>query len=235
VFLGLVRAHTPLEIGETMIVGGAAQLAIAPVAAFAERRVNHRLLIAVGYGLFAAGLIANGFQTPQTDFDGLLWPQILRGAAVLLCILPTTSMALDRWGGDALTNASALFNLMRNLGGAIGIGLVDTLLEQRTPVYAARLIAHLQAGDPDTARLVGLPLDRFHNVPLPPIDDATRQMIAPLVERAAFVLSFNDAWLLLGAIFALPLLALPFMRQIQRPPSTSMQTPVMKSASSEQR
>ena len=210
-FLGLVRDHTPLEIGEIMIVSGAAQLAIAPIAAIAERRVDHRILVALGYGLFTIGLLANGFASPRTDYAGLFWPQLLRGAGVLLCLLPTTSMALGRWTGGALTNASALFNLMRNLGGAIGIALIDTMLEQRTPVHVTALVARLQAGDPNAARLVGLPLDRFHNVPLPPVDAATQALVAPLIERAAFVLAFNEAWLLLGLLFALSLLAVPFV------------------------
>jgi DHA2 family multidrug resistance protein len=210
-FLGFVRQHTPLEIGEIMIVSGAAQLAIAPVAAVAERRVDHRLLVALGYGLFAVGLITNGFATYQTDYDGLFWPQLLRGAGVLLCVLPTTSMALGRWTGSALANASALFNLMRNLGGAIGIGLIDTVLTQRTPLHIKALAERLQAGDPNAARLVGLPLERFQNVPLPPADAATKALVAPLIERAASVLSFNEAWLLLGLIFGLSLLALPFV------------------------
>jgi DHA2 family multidrug resistance protein len=212
VFLGLVRLHTPLEIGEIMIVGGAAQLAIAPVAAYAEKRVDHRLLVALGYGLFAAGLFANGFATARTDYAGLFWPQLLRGVGVLICLLPTTSMALDQWTGDALTNASALFNLMRNLGGAIGIGVVDTILAQRTPMHVAALVARLQAGDPEAARIVGLPLERFHNVPLGPIDAHTKEIVQPMVERAALTLSFNEAWLLMGLLFALSLLALPLLR-----------------------
>ena len=210
-FLGLVRDHTPLEIGEIMIVSGAAQLIVAPVAAVAEKRIDRRLLVALGYGLFTIGLLTNGFTSSQTDYDGLFWPQLLRGAGILLCLLPTTSMALDRWTGVALTNASALFNLMRNLGGAIGIGLVDTVLEQRTPAHAADLIARLAAGDPNAARLVGLPLDRFHNVPLGPIDAATKEIVTPMIERAALVLSFNEAWLLLGLVFGLSLLALPLI------------------------
>jgi DHA2 family multidrug resistance protein len=100
---------------------------------------------------------------------------------------------------------------MRNLGGAIGIALVDTLVERRLPVHVAALVQRLQAGDPEAARFLGLPLDQFHNVPLGPVDDATRELVAPLVERGAFALSLDEAWLMLGAVFALSLLALPFV------------------------
>lgn len=211
-FLGLVRDHEPLEIGLIMVVAGAAQLATAPLAAAAEKRLNPLLLAAIGYGLFSLGLAANGFATVETDFDGLFWPQVLRGAGVMLCLLPTMTIALGHRRGDGLANASALFNLMRNLGGAIAIALMDTVLENRPAVHVARLVTRLQAGDPDAARIVGLPLDRFHNVPLGPVDEATKEQVAPLVERAALGLSFNEAWLLLALFFAVTLLALPLLR-----------------------
>ena len=211
-FLGLVRDHTPFEIGTIMLVSGAAQLAGAPIAAPLERRLDPRLLTAFGYALFGAGLIANGFATYETDFAGLFWPQLLRGFAVMFCVLPTTSLALEGRPAADLAVASGLFNLMRNLGGAVGIAVIDTIIELRPPVHAARLITRLQAGDPGAALEVGLPLDRFHHVPLGPIDDATKELVRPLIERAAAVASFNDAYLLLGAAFLLSLLLLPLLR-----------------------
>jgi DHA2 family multidrug resistance protein len=213
-FLGLVREHSPLEIGEIMIVCGAAQLVVAPLAAGAERRFDPRLLAALGYALFAAGLLANGASTYQTDFWGLFWPQVLRGTGVMLCLLPTTTIALALHAGDSLANASALFNLMRNLGGAIGLSLVVTILERRPPMHVSDIVARLQAGDRATALLVGLPPDKFNGTPMAPVDEATKEQIAPLVERAALVLSFNEAWLMFGIVFAAAAVAIAFMPQI---------------------
>jgi DHA2 family multidrug resistance protein len=102
---------------------------------------------------------------------------------------------------------------MRNLGGAIGLALIDTVLEQRAPIHAARLVERLQAGDAGAARLVGLSTERFTGVPLGPVDQATKDFVAPLVERAALVASFNDAWLLLAVLVGLSLLALPLFRK----------------------
>src|SRR5215469_3617430 len=76
-WLGLVRDHSPLQIGTIMIVSGAAQLVTAPAAAWLESKVDPRLLTATGYSLFAAGLISNGFATISTDYDGLFWPQVM--------------------------------------------------------------------------------------------------------------------------------------------------------------
>jgi len=208
VYLGLVRDYGPLAIGEIMMVTGAAQILMAPAATFLERRVDVRLLLAAGYALFAVGLIGNSFMTFETDFWGLFWQQLVRGAAVMLCLLPSTALALSGFASDRIPNASGLFNLMRNLGGAIGLALIDTVLEQRTPTHIASIVARLQAGDAAAARLVGLPTERFTGVPIGEVDEATRTLVAPLVERAGLVAAFNDAWLLIGGLVALSLIAL---------------------------
>ena len=94
VFLAYVRNHNALEIGEIMMVTGAAQLAMAPVAVFLERRVSARLLTAIGFGLFAVGLGASAFQTRATDFEEMFAPQVIRGVAIMLCLLPPIRLAL---------------------------------------------------------------------------------------------------------------------------------------------
>src|SRR4029077_20830047 len=162
-----------------MIVTGLAQLIMAPVATLFERRAPPRLLTLFGYGLLAAGLIGNGFMTPADDFWALFWPQAARGAAFMLCLLPTTSMALNFFPMGEVANASGLFNLMRHLGGAIGLAIVNTLVESRTPGHVAALVERLQAGDIEAARFVGLPLDPFTGQPIGPVDEATRAPAAP--------------------------------------------------------
>lgn len=212
IFLGGVRHHTPIEIGEIIMVSGAVQLLSAPLAAFLESRIDGRILIFFGYGLFGIGLLMNAHLTAQTDFDGLLWPQIVRGVAVMFCILPTTRLAMEGWPHAEAPDASAQFNLMRNLGGAIGISLIDTILEQRTPDFATHIANRLQAGDPNMARIVGLPVEYFHNTDMGPVDTATRAYIQPLVERVALVDSFNETWIVIGALFLLSLVTLFLLR-----------------------
>ncbi|MGA8379974.1 MAG: DHA2 family efflux MFS transporter permease subunit [Stellaceae bacterium] len=216
VFLGLVRNYDALPIGEIMMVTGAAQLVMAPVATMLERRLDPRLLIAAGYALLALGWLGNGFMTYETDFWGLFWQQLARGAAVMLCLLPTTALALGGFEPGQVANASGLFNLMRNLGGAIGLAAIDTILEERAPAHVAALVRRLQAGDPAAARLVGLPTARFTGVPLGPVDQATRDFVAPLVERAGLVAAFDDAWRWLGGLILLSLLLLPLLLRARR-------------------
>ncbi|HEV2300264.1 MAG TPA: DHA2 family efflux MFS transporter permease subunit [Stellaceae bacterium] len=215
-FLGIVRGHDPFEIGLIMIVTGAAELLTAPLATMLERRIDPRWLAAFGYALFAAGLLGNGFMRPADDFWQLAWQQAARGAALMLCLLPTTSFALGAFPPDSVANASGLFNLLRNLGGAIGLAVVNTLINERTPAHVAALVARLEAGDPAAARFVGLPLDRFHGHPIGPVDQATRDLVAPLVEHAGLTLSLNEAWLLVGGLVLASLLFVPFVRRQPR-------------------
>ena len=156
-FLGLVRGLGPIEIGTIMIVTGGAQLLIAPLATYAETRVDARAMTLLGYGLFAAGLFANAVATPAWDFDQLFWPQVLRGAAVMICLLPVTRLALGQLPPQQIAQGSAVFNLMRNIGGAVGLALIDTVIENRPAHHVDHIIERLQVGDREMASFVGLP------------------------------------------------------------------------------
>ena len=216
-FLGVVRHHDPFEVGLIMTVTGGAQLIAAPIATLLERRSDLRLLSACGYGLLAIGLIGNAFLQPSDDFWGLAWQQAARGVAFMFCLLPTTSLALGALPPAEVANASGLFNLMRNLGGAIGLAVIDTLIQQRVPIHIAGLVEQLQAGDRRTAQFVGLPLDQFAGRPVGPVDQATRDLVGPLVEQAGLTMALNEAWLLLGGVVLLSLIAAPFLCR-QQPP-----------------
>lgn len=126
VFLAFVRGHTPFEIGATVLATGIAQPAAAPAAVPFEKRIDARILSACGMAVFAAGLACDAFQTPQTDFDGMFRPQIVRGIAIMFCLLPPTRLELGKLDAVRVPDASGLFNAMRNLGGAIGSAAVPS-------------------------------------------------------------------------------------------------------------
>jgi DHA2 family multidrug resistance protein len=217
VFLAFVRDHTAFETGRIMVVMGLAQLVAAPVAVALERRMPALAMTALGLVVFGAGLGMSYWQTPASDYDALLWPQIVRGVGVMFCLLPVTRVALGHLPEARVPDASGLFNLMRNLGGAIGIAAIDTVLYGRAAGHGEAIVARLQAGDPVTAAFVGLQTDRFVGKPLGPIDDATKEMVRPLVERAALVMSINEAWALMAVVTLLALAALPFASWRGRP------------------
>lgn len=211
-FLGYVRHHTALETGAIMTVTGAAQLLSAPLVAYAERRLSPVIVTSMGFALFGVGLLVNGFETPASDAAQLFLPQVLRGVAVLTCLIPVTNAALIGHDPVDLPQASALLNLIRNLGGAIGISVVDTFINLRPAALGAALTERLMNGDRATAAFVGLPLDRFHGVPLGPISASDREFVDPLIKQAAATSAFNEAWLLLGALMVLAVCLTPLLR-----------------------
>ena len=213
VFLAFVRGHNALEIGEIMLVTGLAQLAVAPVAVALERRCDARLLTAGGFALFAVGLGLSAQQTPQTDADGMFWPQVVRGTAIMFCLLPPTRLALGWLAPERVPDASGLFNLMRNLGGAIGLALIDTVIFGRAPVHGADIVARLQAGDTATARFIGLPLELFAARPAGPIDAEAAAFLRPLIEKAAMTSAINEAWAMIAVLTLAALAIVPFARR----------------------
>jgi MFS transporter, DHA2 family, multidrug resistance protein len=215
VFLAFVRHHDALEIGEILLVTGVAQLAMAPVAVVLERRVDARLLSVAGFAVFAFGLGLSEWQTRHTDYDEMFWPQVIRGLAVMLCLLAPTRLALGHLDKLRVPDASGLFNLMRNLGGAIGIALIDTVIYGRAPGYGVEIAHKLQTGDMATAKFVGLPLDEFAARWAQPVSAGTKEMLQPLIADAALTQAINDAWAMLAILTVAALVCVPFA---MRPP-----------------
>ena len=200
VFLAYVRRHDAFEIGTIMLVTGVAQLAAAPVAGFLESRRDPRKLSALGFALFAAGLGLSAWQGRTADFDEMFWPQVLRGVAIMFCLLPPTQLALGALTPAQVPDASGLFNLMRNLGGAIGIAAIDTILYGRSVGHGEALRDRLIAGDVSAAKAIGLDVQLFLHPP-PDVTPATIEAyVRPMVERAAFAMSVNEAWALLAGV-----------------------------------
>jgi DHA2 family multidrug resistance protein len=212
VFLAYVRGHSAFEIGTIMLVTGAAQLATAPIAVALERRCDARWLAAAGFAAFALGLWLSAYETPRTDFAGMFWPQIVRGVAIMFCLLPPTRLALGHLPQAAVPDASGLFNLMRNLGGAIGIALIDSIIYGRAPVHVQIIVAALQHGNEDTARFVGIPMLLFRNRPAGPLAPATQAFLEPMVRHAAFAQALNDAWACVAFLTLAVVAALVFAR-----------------------
>jgi DHA2 family multidrug resistance protein len=213
VFLAFVRSHDAFEIGCIMLVTGVAQLVTAPFAGILESRVGARSLTATGFALFAIGLGMSAFQTRTADFDEMFWPQVVRGVAIMFCLLPPTRLALGALSEAQVPDASGLFNLMRNLGGAIGIAVIDTILYGRSVVHAEDFRVRLLAGDATAAKAIGLSAQLFADRLPGPLDARTVAFVRPMVERASLALSANEAWAFLACVALAGLLLVPFARE----------------------
>ena len=212
VFLGLVRGHDALAIGEIMLVTGVVQLLTAPLAVFLETRVDSRLLTVAAFLTFSVGLGLSAFQTIDTDFAGMVLPQVLRGLSIMFCLLAPTNLALGHLAPALVADGSGVFNLMRNLGGAVGLAAIDSLIYGRVPILSAAIVDRLRAGDAAAAKAIGLPPGAVGAGGPPVLSEGTRMLLAGMVKKAALTQAINEAWALLAILTAAAIAALLFVR-----------------------
>ncbi|GAA0312337.1 DHA2 family efflux MFS transporter permease subunit [Sphingomonas oligophenolica] len=213
-YLGRVRGYNASEIGTTVFISGVIQFLGVPIAAGLSQRVDQRIIITFGLSLFAAGLWLFSYMTPDWGFAALFWPQAVRSFAIMLCIVPSVGLALNGFAGPELRYASGLFNLMRNLGGAIGIALVNTWLGDLTRLHALRISERLGAAPriaSDT--LAGL----AHMMQQVTPDPARAVLMAEavmgrVVAREALTLAFDDVFRIMAWLFIAALVMVPFCR-----------------------
>jgi DHA2 family multidrug resistance protein len=190
----------------------------APIAVRLSAAVDGRLVLGMGFGLYALFLWMYSAITPQWGYAELFWPQAVRGLAILLCIVPAVAMALNGVKTDELHNASGLFNLMRNLGGAIGIAVVNTWLIDFGRLHGQRLGEGLgRSPDKAEAALAGLASQASAYTADPGYAlQLAQAQLAQIVHREAATQAFADAFRLMAWGFIAMLLVVPFCR-VPRP------------------
>ncbi len=116
-FLAQVRGYNSLQIGLVMMVTGTCQFISAPIVGILSKKLDLRIMLAIGLTLFGSSVWLNHYVTSDWGFWELATPQAIRGFSLMLCFVPINSLALGTLPVDRLKNASGLYNLMRNLGG----------------------------------------------------------------------------------------------------------------------
>jgi DHA2 family multidrug resistance protein len=216
VFLGRVRGYDSLQIGTTVFVTGIAQIASVVLAARLSQVVDPRKVITVGLTLFAASLWLSSKVTVDWGFSALLAPQALRGFAIMLCIVPSVNMALSGFAMTELRYASGLFNLMRNLGGAVGIAVVNTWLADQTRIHVARMGESLGEAGRSAPAFVGAVADRIGQSVGDPVlaMHMAQGELAGLVGRYALTSAFQEVFRLMAWLFLAALVMVPFCRPV---------------------
>jgi MFS transporter, DHA2 family, multidrug resistance protein len=221
VYLGRVRGYNSLQIGTTVFVVGLAQIVSTIIAARLSEAIDRRIVITVGLCSFAFSLWLTSHVTSEWGFAQLFWPQVMRGFSVMLCIVPTVGMALSVFQGPELRYASGLFNLMRNLGGAIGIAVVNTWLQDNARIQAARFGEGLGVHARHAADAVAELAHRLAGAtPDPAQAQALAQKIfARVVGQQSLTIAFDDVFRVMAWIFVAALVMVPFCRPARIAPT----------------
>ena len=198
VYLGEIRGYDALMIGETMFVSGVAMFLSAPIVGQLMNRIDPRIMLAAGFLIFGISSWEVTYLTKDWDFAQLFVPQVLRGIGMMMAIVPITNVALGTLAPDRLKNASGLFNLTRNLGGAVGLAVLNTLLDNRIDLHLARLHEFITwSRRPVVETLNGLAA----RIPGSDAQARALKQLYLLVRQQGTVMAFADLFLLLSVLY----------------------------------
>lgn len=213
-FLGRVEGYSALQIGKAVFSTGVFQILTIPIYSMLANRVDLRWLLMVGLALFAASMFEFTPITHDWSATELLFPQALRGMGQQLAVPPTVTLTLGGLLPSKLKQASGLFNLMRNLGGAIGIAACATILNDRTNLHFYRMAEHLTPANEAMNNLLPDPADTESYT-------AALHSLWQLTFREAQTLTYSDAFLSIMVCFVIATVMVPLMRKVQPPKGPS--------------
>jgi MFS transporter, DHA2 family, multidrug resistance protein len=215
-YLAQVQHYRSIDIGEAVFITGVAQILSTPIAARVSQRMDPRHMIVFGFATFGISMVWMSHLSPEWGRAELFLPQALRGFSIMFCIVPATNLCLGALPPQLLKTGSGLSNLMRNLGGAVGIAGANTIINERYQLHFTRLVESLTPTNPALARW----LDGAHAIARESIADgpvqtkAVLRVLGNLVNAQAMTLTFADTFVVLAVLFFAVLVVIPFSRPI---------------------
>src|SRR5262249_47114522 len=215
VYLQNIRNFTANQTGLVILPGALASAFTMAVMGRTTGKFDARLSIVAGVSIFALAMWKHAHFTTESGFPDFFWPLIFRGVGLGLIFVPLTNLALADLPMSKIPNGTGLFNLMRQLGGSVGIALSATLLQRFTAIHRADLAANVTPyADATRERLATITQALIARGDVPAIAQTKAiGFLNGIVTRQAMMLSFEQLFLLFGMVFVISLLLLPLMHK----------------------
>lgn len=217
-FLSSVRGYSALQIGHTMFVQGAVMFVSAPlIGRFGRSLRDTRALGMLGFLLVAASCWVQAHLTADAAFWELAWPQVLRALGLMMTFNSVMQPALQSLPPTQVHSGAALFNTIRNLGGAFGIAALATVQAHSFALHRQELYA---AADPNNPHVAGMIAGARAYLEQAGAADPERQALmryAALLDREALVMTFNDQFLLLAVVIGASAFAMLALKPRPKP------------------
>jgi DHA2 family multidrug resistance protein len=215
-YLSHIQGYNSEQIGLVLAWTGLPQLVLIPLVPKLMKKFDPRLIIGTGFVLFAASCFLNVFMTNDYSADQLLWPNVVRAIGQALAFAPLSAVATAGMEAENAGSASALFNMMRNLGGAIGIAALQTFLTKREQFHSNVIGQSVSTLDPATRLRIDQLTGYFlsHGVSDPAT--ATHKALVAIggvIHKQAFIMGFSDTFFLMGMSLVIALLASLMLRK----------------------
>jgi DHA2 family multidrug resistance protein len=220
-FLGYVRGFSAWQTGVAIFSTGAASLIGVPIYIVLARKLDMRWLMMFGLACFGLAMWSYSFITHEWGSAELFLPQILRGFPQVFAVAPAVNLGLGSLPPERLKYASGLFNMMRNLGGAVGIAVCGAILNDRTNLHFVAIASNLTPANGAMTRLVDGVGQRYATV----LGSAQQGHAAALKQlwrlayREASTLAYADAFLAIMIAFIVATALVPLLRNVAPPKS----------------
>ncbi|NIE73792.1 multidrug efflux MFS transporter [Pantoea sp. Ap-967] len=207
-YLAQIQGYNALQIGEVIMWMGIPQLFLIPLVPQLMKVIPPKLLCAIGFCLFGVASFSSGVLNP--DFAGPQFNhiQIIRALGQPMIMVTISLIATAYIQPQDAGSASSLFNILRNLGGAIGIALLATLLDARTKVYFDYLRESVVPSNPQVAERLAQLAERLGN------DNAALGRLSEITHQQALIMAYNDAFHLVGIGLAVSMVAVLLTRKL---------------------
>ena len=215
-YLAVAQGFDAEQIGEVMAWTGLPQLLVIPLVPLLMKRIDARLLVATVLIVFAVSCFMNLWLDSDYAAPQLLWPNVIRALGQAIVMTPISAIAMIGIAPSEAGAASGLFNMMRNLGGAIGTAAVETFFTHREQFHSAIITPQVSLLEPATRdRLADL--QRYfmaHGNP-DPAGAMHRAVIAvgQTIRAQATIMGYADSFALIGVVLLVAVLAVAMLRK----------------------
>jgi DHA2 family multidrug resistance protein len=216
-FTQRVLGYDAWTSGLVLAPGGVGNLFSLVIAGRLITRMDQRWLLALGCILNAYAVYVMSEVTLGMDYWSLAWPRFIQGAGVGFIFVPLNTVALATIAREKMGNATAALNVVRNLGGAIGVAVMTTLLARRSQEHQSTLVGHVNIYDPETAERLRVWARHFAAAGADAFT-AQKQAVGMLyreVTRQSELLAFADDFWILFVLFCGTLLLLPLLARVR--------------------
>jgi DHA2 family multidrug resistance protein len=218
-YLGQIANYTPMQIGEVIMWAGLPQLFIMPFAAILSSKVDNRILCAFGLSMFGISCLMNSHMDASTGYDQLFWSQVVRALGQPFIMLTLSQFAMHGIAPKDTASASSLFNMTRNLGGSVGIAMLATTLTNREHFHSAVIGESVSSFSAATQLRLDQLTQTFVAAGVDPATAASKAIgvIDRLVRREAYVMAYNDGFVIMAVFLFACVGALLFADKIKAP------------------
>jgi MFS transporter, DHA2 family, multidrug resistance protein len=203
IMLQTLLGYSAVDAGIAMAPRGLGAFLMMPVIGILTNKVDVRKLLAAGLLVGGMTLIWMGQINLQAGYWDIFWPQFFQGNGMALMFVPLTTVAMASISPERMGNATSLFNLMRNIGGSIGIAVTATVLGRQRQTISAVLGEHVSAYDPETQNMLARLKAVFiaGGADALTASDRAYAALSGMLMRQASMVSFVMLFRVLGVVF----------------------------------